>query len=433
MATSPVTVVRERRVKVYDEMNDLAVRAATENRPLTAEEESRYGAMSAELEVLDKRIDEMFKGEERARALEERLQAVGAPHRAAQAQLRSPRVQDDDVEDGLRRIIFDRSPKPVDVWPTRRGYSQPGLEQRAILKSTPSQALPTGVYDRVVQTMVENSAVLSAGATVINTENGNALEVPFNTSFSGAALTAEGAAIAETDPALNFSTLGAYKYAILFQVSRELAQDDQSDILGFLAGQAGIALALKYGVDLITGAGTAGPQGIVTAAGVGVTGPVGTSTSPGAQGTANMGTDILYNLIGSVAEPYARQSSAGFIGTNATLQAFRKLKDTAGQPVASATMSGGSSGIVAGMPKANELAGYSYHIDPFVAQMGISAKSLIFGDISRYFVRIAGPVRFERSDDYAFNADLATFRGIIRLDGRLVDIPGIKVFANSAT
>ncbi len=42
-------------------------------------------------------------------------------------------------------------------------------------------------------------------------------------------------------------------------------------------------------------------------------------------------------------------------------------------------------------------------------------------------------IRFERSDDYAFNTDLVTYRAIIRGDGDLVDLTGaIKAFVGNA-
>jgi hypothetical protein len=47
---------------------------------------------------------------------------------------------------------------------------------------------------------------------------------------------------------------------------------------------------------------------------------------------------------------------------------------------------------------------------------------------------MAGGVRFERSDDYAFNSDLVTYRAIIRADGLTIDQTGaIKVFAGGAS
>jgi HK97 family phage major capsid protein len=69
-----------------------------------------------------------------------------------------------------------------------------------------------------------------------------------------------------------------------------------------------------------------------------------------------------------------------------------------------------------------------------VPATALSAKSLVFGDFSQFFVRFAGGVRFERSDDYAFNTDLVTFRALLRADCSLVDLTGaVKYFAGGAS
>jgi HK97 family phage major capsid protein len=68
--------------------------------------------------------------------------------------------------------------------------------------------------------------------------------------------------------------------------------------------------------------------------------------------------------------------------------------------------------------------GKPIYTDPFMPAIATGAKSIVFGDISQYFVRLAGGVRFERSDDFAFNTDLVTFRALVRGDGILVDQTG---------
>jgi HK97 family phage major capsid protein len=86
---------------------------------------------------------------------------------------------------------------------------------------------------------------------------------------------------------------------------------------------------------------------------------------------------------------------------------------------------------VAGTP--DTLLGKPIRTDPFMPAMATGAKSVAFGDMSQYFVRLAGGVRFERSDDYAFNTDLVTFRALIRGDGVLVDQTGaVKHFIGNA-
>jgi HK97 family phage major capsid protein len=47
---------------------------------------------------------------------------------------------------------------------------------------------------------------------------------------------------------------------------------------------------------------------------------------------------------------------------------------------------------------------------------------LSFGDFSAYYIRSVGNPIIERSDDFAFNTDLVTFRGKWRVDGDLLDL-----------
>jgi HK97 family phage major capsid protein len=74
------------------------------------------------------------------------------------------------------------------------------------------------------------------------------------------------------------------------------------------------------------------------------------------------------------------------------------------------------------------------YTDETMPAMAAGAKSILYGDISKYWVRQVGTIRFERSEEFAFDRDLITFRGLARLDGALVDNTGsVKAFVNSAT
>jgi HK97 family phage major capsid protein len=173
-----------------------------------------------------------------------------------------------------------------------------------------------------------------------------------------------------------------------------------------------------YGDDLINGTGTTQPRGLLLDAGTGVTGPTGTGTSLGTQGTAAQGTDALWNLVGSVLEPYAASPSAAFLMRNASDVIVRKLKDTTGQPVQ-------------GLGERGRILGYPVFLDSFMPAMANAAESIAFGDMSKYFVRIVNGIRFERSDDFHFQNDMVSFRCILRLDGALVDTAAVKTFVNT--
>lgn len=422
--------LRAKRTTVLQRAQDIAGTAARQNRYLTADEQRGYDEATTEVDALDERIAELAGGEQRTRDAGAAFERAASGHRRGGPAF----IADDDLAHAFRSALKAKNPAPIDVYDEHpRSWYQPGVEMRDTLTSTPTQAMRVTTYGTIMQHLVENSAVMAAGATVVTTDTGEALQVPKDTAFVTSALTAEGTQITESDPTLAVVTLGAYKYASFFQISRELADDTPTNLLSYLANQAAESLALAYGPHLITGTGTGQPTGVVTAATVGATGPTGTATSLGDQATAGQGTDLLYDLVGSLAEPYARRPSTGFIMRNSSLSICRKLKDSAGQPVAG-MVGGALNAAVSGAPSGNNaVLGYPAQVDPNVAAMAADAKSIIFGDMSRYFVRIVNGIRFERSDDFAFDSDLVSFRCVIRLDGALVDTNAVKVLKNSST
>lgn len=101
---------------------------------------------------------------------------------------------------------------------------------------------------------------------------------------------------------------------------------------------------------------------------------------------------------------------------------MRSLKDTTNQYLIGPLASGVDM----------QLLGKRVIIDSAVPAVGAAAKSVIFGDVSAYAVRLAGGVRFERSDDFKFDTDIVSYRAILRADGATVDLTGaLKHYASA--
>jgi len=188
------------------------------------------------------------------------------------------------------------------------------------------------------------------------------------------------------------------------------------DILGFLAAQTGNALGYDVNTALTTGTGTVQPTGIVSAAGSGVTGGTGVSGA--------FTADNLINLVYSVDTAGRRMAGTGWQMNATSIAAVRKLKDTAGQYLFSPSLSADARDL---------LLGYPIYENPSMASPATSAKSVIFGNLSSYFVRTVGGLRLDRSDDYAFQNDLITFRATMRVDGNLIQTSHVKYFAGAAS
>jgi HK97 family phage major capsid protein len=423
MASELAKTLIARRQAAWDAAKAIADRASDENRNMTAEEEGSWQSANAELEALDARIKNVLDGEQRAAdaaAAFDRLE--GKPRTGAAGQ----RAEDETATE-LRAFLRGESGKRVfDVLP-RNGKAP--VDFRTLSKLTTGaggNTVPTSFYDRLMAHLIEVSAVLQAGATVLRTDGGETIQVPKTTGHSTAVLTAEAASLSASDPAFGQASLGAYKYGVLIQVSRELVDDTGVDLEGYLAMQAGRALGNAFGADAITANGSSKPTGVLNNTTLGATGPTGVSGGLGAtSATANSGGDFLIDLYYSVIAPYRASSAAGWMVRDSTMAVLRKIKDTTGQYMFQPS-------LVAGTP--DTLLGKPIYTDPFVPAIATGAKSIIFGDWSQFFIRMVGGVRFERSDDYAFANDLVTFRALLRADSILVDQTGaLKHFIGAAT
>lgn len=398
--------IQERRAGVWEQAKSLLDTAEAEKRDLSAEEEQTYQRLNTQIDVIDERVKALVDAEQRSADADAAFDAL----------LKRPATEDrkgDEDNSELRQFVRGER-RSIEIRPEGR------VNFRDLTKGTATaggNTVPTTFYNRLIAHLIEVSGLMMASPTVLNTSTGESIEVPVTTAHSTAAITAEGAAITESDPAFAKRTLGAYKYGVLIQASSELLTDTGVDLEGYLSMQAGRALGNAFGANLITGTGSSQPTGVVTSASTGKTG-----------GTGVVGAftaDDLIDLFFSVIGPYRNSPSCGWLMRDASMAAVRKLKDSQGQYLWQPSVQLGVPDLLLSKP---------VHTDPTVAAPALGAKSVVFGDFSAYFVRMAGGIRFERSDDFAFNTDMTTFRAIVRGDGLTVDQTGaIKVFAGGAS
>ena len=410
--------LRDRRLNLLKQAEDINERSLTEERDFSTEEKAAYDQISDEVRGIDARIKDLVEQEQRAKDVASAFERVE----------RQPRVDgktDDatgsgepgrEVGEQLRSFLKGEfnAPRQMEV-----RALQP-VDFRSLTKLTAAagaNTVRTGFYERLVAHMIETSAMLRSGVTILNTSSGETLSVPKTTAHSTGAIVTEGSAIGVSDPAFGQATLGAFKYGVMIQVSRELLNDSGVDMEGYLSMQAGRALGNAFGAHLVAGTGTNQPRGVLLDATVGVTG--GTGAGGGFTG------DNLIDLFYSVIDPYRNSAQAAFVAKDSTVGNLRKIKDSTGQYIFQPS-------LVLGTP--DTLLGKPLLTDPYMPAVAVGAKSVLFGDLSQYFVRLVGGIRFERSDDYAFNTDLVTYRCLLRGDGTLIDTTGaVKTFVGAAT
>lgn len=376
--------------------------AAAESRSLSAEEREFVDRTFAELDEKRATIDTLLEAEKREREIAESMRGLEDVARPVEA--RNAAVESD--ADVLRSLLTGE----------RRSYSF-GIEKRDLAKTTSNAPTPitfsSAVLDqaRLVGPMLDPSVV-----TVLNTASGEDLVLPSLASWSTAGLEAEAATIDESDPGFGKTTLKAYKYAFIVQVSQEFLADSNIDVIGFLGQQAGNELGFRVNDRLTLGTGTVEPLGIANAAAAGVTG--GTAIA-GTRGTGAFTADDLIDLVYSMDGAARRLPGFGIMANGSSIGAMRKLKTSNGEYVFVPS-------IQPGTP--DSILGYSLVENPALASVGSGARSVLAGHLPSYYARTVGGIDVARSDDFAFNTGQVTLRFQIRVDGALPQTSHIRRF-----
>lgn len=364
----------------------------------TLDEAEARGGLDAETTEKVNRIEADIRKADEAIAIAQRNEERKVEASAA-AKGFIPSVSEDRSANDILRGIAE----------TRGAHN---FERRTLSPS--ANTVPKSFYDEVFDVARLVGPMLDT-SEIIQTQSGEDLTIPTLTAYSTASLTAAAGTVAASDPTYSSITLGAYKYGFLIQAANELVTDAGFDLAAHLAQQAGNAIGYAVNSALTNGTGTVQPNGVVTAAGSGITG--GTGVAGGF--TADNLIDLAYtNIDGAV----RRLPGVGYMAAGATIGAMRKLKDTAGNYL-----------YQVGVGQPDTFAGFSVVENPHVPSVATGAKSVLFGHLPSYKVRLAGGLQVASSQDYAFNTDLTTWRFLIRLDGNLTHSGHINYFKGGAS
>jgi HK97 family phage major capsid protein len=377
------------KAKAWHEAKELIDSVEARGGAWSGEDEAKYASLTADI---NKR-NELIELEQREAKTAEAVQNAAVNFAGASVT--------DNESDILRKMALGEI----------RGH-----EFRAITGSSTGAPVPTSFYNEIVKVARLVNPLLEY-ATVINTASGENLQIPSQSSFSTATIVGQGVAVGTSESAFNaFSTLSAFKFSALSQLSRELILDAGVDIVGFLAEQFGNAFGYAIGDKIVNGTGTVEPTGFLPVAGTGVTG----STSVSGAFTADNVIDLVYSLDGALrAKP-----TFALLANSTSIAALRKLKDSYGQYLFN---------IGTGQDARDLVLGVKVIETPAMPSPAVGANSLAVGDLKALYVRNAGGLAVDRSDDYAFGNDLATWRATWRIDSKLVQTANIKKFKGGAS
>lgn len=300
-------------------------------------------------------------------------------------------------------------------------------------------------------TLARSFSAMRAVATNLRTADGTAY--PFPTSDGTAEvgeLIAQNTTATAADPTFGTASITPYKFSSkIVAVPYELLQDSAVDLEAWLFLRLAQRIARAANSYLTTGTGTNQPFGIVTQAAAGKVGIVGQ--------TLTVIYDDIIDLIASVDVSYCGPGS-GFMMSDATWRVVQKLKDSAGAPLITQFPTTAARVIAPGMqgdllepvaPVAGTLlCGYPVWVNNNMAVPAANAKSILFGDFSKYVIRDVvgndgvnsgnvdtnGGAQILRFTDSAYvKLGQVGFLCFARTGGNLLDANAVKYYQHSAT
>lgn len=222
-------------------------------------------------------------------------------------------------------------------------------------------------FERTLVEALEEQNIFRTLAHVIQTSSGDR-KIPVVASKGTASWVDEEGAIPESDDSFGQVSIGAYKLGTMIKVSEELLNDSVFDLESYISREFARRIGNKEEEAFFTGDGKGKPWGVLADMGgaeVGVT----------AAAAGAFTADEVFDLFYSLKAPYRK--SAVFLMNDASVKALRKLKDSNGQYLWQPSLTAATPDTLMGRP---------VYTSAFMPALAAGEKSILFGDLSYYWV-----------------------------------------------
>ncbi len=393
--------LREKRAKAWEAAKAFLDSKRGADGLLSAEDVATYDKMEADVVNLGKEIDRL----ERQQALDAELnKPVNTPITG------KPAAPSGEEKTGRASAEYRKS-----FWNAMRS-KMPGHEiLNALQIGTDSEGgyLVPDEFERTLVEALEEQNIFRTLAHVIQTSSGDR-KIPVVASKGTASWVDEEGAIPESDDSFSQVSIGAYKLGTMIKVSEELINDSVFDLEAYISREFARRIGNKEEEAFFTGDGTGKPLGVLAATGgaeVGVT----------AAAAAAFTADEIFDLFYSLKAPYRR--SAVFVMNDASVKALRKLKDNNGQYLWQPSLTAGTPDTLLNRP---------VYTSAFMPALAAGAKSVLFGDLSYYWVADRQGRSFRRLGELYAPTGQVGFLATQRVDGKLVLPEAVKVLQMKA-
>ena len=376
--------LKEKRATIYTSIDEL--RQAADGREMTAEEQQRWDTMLSDYDKADKAVE-----------AEERYQDISRRQAEEQVARRDATIGQQLGEE-YRRAFGDY------LLNGASGISQESrgaIERAGIAGLAGGLIIPKTIASEIEVALKSYGGMFEA-ASIITTSHGGDLILPtINDTEAKATIVSEYDQSTRRAPSFGSVTLKAYTYRTpIVPVSQELLQDSAFNLDALLSTLLAESFARGINADLTNGTGTGKPTGVVNAA-------VDSGAKPAA---ASITLDNIIDLIKSVNSAYARNGK--FMFNRNTLWELAKIKDQSGRYIWHESTRDGSPAT---------LFGKEYILNDDIADIGAGNTSVLFGDFSKYKIRMVQNFRVVRLNELLAEYLSIGLFGFARVDGNLLD------------
>ena len=398
-----ITELRNKRAKTFEAAKAFLDSHRNADGFLSAEDDATYTNMENEITALGNEINRM----ERLEAMDREMSRPTStpltekPAAAAKIDAKTGRASD-AYKQAFWNQIRSKSPMPPEL--------RNALEEGEVAEG--GYLVPDTFEHTLIQGLTENG-VIRAHARVITT-SGGLHKIPVVASHGSASWIDEEGDYLESDESFGQVQLDAHKVGTVIKVSEELLQDSAFNLESYISAEFSRRIGDKEEDAFLNGDGSAKPTGILNTTGGGSVGVT-------AAGTAAITADELVDLYYALKAPYRK--NAVWIPNDTTIKLIRKLKTGDGQYLWQPGIKDGEVNTILGRP---------YFTSPFMPSAEAGAKTIIFGDLSYYWIGDRQGITFRRLNELYAGKGQVGFMASKRLDGKTVLPEAIQILQQHA-
>ncbi len=370
---------------------------------LTNEEGQKLDELKVDIDALDSRIS----------------------HEEEALRLEAHRLSDENLGENLKNKTADPTAKGLlNKW-MRGGDNALTAEdwqhiQNTMSTTTDSQGgytVESEVASSVLDALKEYGGMREA-CTVIRTDQGNPMNWPTSDGTSEVGeIVAENVAVSGQDVSFGTKGIPVYKYSSkVVAVPIELLQDTTIKMDSFVNTRCVTRVGRITNAHFTVGTGSNQPPGMIGAVSVGCT----------AAAAAAIAYTELTELEHSVDPAYRKSGSCRWMFSDTVLKMLKDLTDSQNRPLWLPDIAGNAPATILG---------YKYTINQDIAVPAASAKSIAFGDMSKYVIRDVMQLTYHRFTDSAYaKLGQVGFLLFMRSGGNYMDVGGaVKVLQQASS